>query len=114
MNTTDQITQIDIEEQMLRICDRIEQDIDLLADLSTQRAEAESAYKYRHARSMVEQTAKVPVASKEAIAHLRASEEYRQWKVLEGREKATQQSLLASRARLDALRTISANVRAMT
>ena len=114
MKPTDQIHQIDLEAEMLRICDRIEADIELLADLSTQRAEAESAYKYKHARSMVEHTGKVPVASKEAIAHLRASEEYRQWKVLEGREKATQHSLIASRSRLDALRTISANVRAMT
>lgn len=114
MSNIEPINQIDLESQMLRICDRIEADIELLFDLSAQRAEAESAYKYKYSRSMVEQTTKVPVASKEAIAHLRASDEYRNWKVLEGREKATQQSLIASRARLDALRTISANVRAMT
>lgn len=108
------LTQVDIETDILRICDKLESDTSLLADISVQRAEAEATFKQRHARAMVEQTGKVPVASKEAIAHLRASEEFRVWKILEAREKATQQSLLALRARLDALRTISANVRAMT
>jgi hypothetical protein len=108
------LTQVDIETDILRICDKLEQDTSLLAETSVQRAEAEATFKQRYAKAMVEQTGKVPVASKEAIAHLRSSDEFRIWRILEAREKATQQSLLALRARLDALRTISANVRAMT
>lgn len=110
MNT---LTQIDLETEMIRICNRMETDIELLADLSTQRAEAESAYKYKHARALIETVEKMPVGTKDALAHLRAADDYRQWKLLEGREKATQQSLIASRSRLDALRTICANVRAV-
>lgn len=110
MNT---LTQIDLETEMMRICSRMETDIDLLADLSTQRAEAESAYKYKYSRALIETTEKMAVAIKDALAHLRASDDFRQWKLLEGREKATQQSLIASRSRLDAMRTICANVRAV-
>lgn len=121
MNPTDTIlntatvTQVDLEAEILRICGRMETDIDLLVTLGEQRAEAEAEYKYRHARAMMDQEAigKVPVATKEAFAHLRASDQFKTWKLLEAREKATQQSLLASRSRLDAMRTICANVRAI-
>ena len=110
--STQAITQIDLETQMLKICDAIEAEIDCLKKLSDQRAEAESEYKYKQARSMVNQTTKIPIATKEAVAHLHAQEDFRLWKILEAREKATQQALIGLRSRLDALRTICANVRA--
>lgn len=111
MNTAN-LTQVDLENDIMAICDRMEQDIQTLAELSVQRAEAEADYKYRHARAVIEQEGKAPVATKEALAHLRASEQFKTWKILEAREKTTQQSLLAARSKLDALRTICANVRA--
>ena len=107
------ISQMDLEAEMLRICTRMETDIELLLQLSTERAEAESSYRYKHARAIFEQEGKIPVATKDAVAHLRAADEFRQWQLLTGREKATQQSLIASRSRLDAMRTICANVRAV-
>lgn len=110
--STATLTHVDLENEMLRVCRRMEEDIEVLTEVSNDRAEAESSYKYKHARAMIEQTEKTPVATKEAHAHLRASDDYKLWKILEGREKATQQSLIASRSRLDALRTICANVRA--
>ena len=106
------ITQIDLESQMLNICDAIETEIESLRSISDQRAEAESEYKYKQARSIVNQTTKIPVATKEAVAHLVSQEDFRLWKILEGREKATQQALIGLRSRLDALRTICANVSA--
>lgn len=109
---TANITQVDLEDQMVNICNRMEEDIATLYEVSNARAEAESNYKYRHARAMIEQETKMPVATKDAYAHLRAADEYREWQLLQARERATQQSLLAARSRLDALRTICANVRA--
>ena len=50
---------------------------------------------------------------KEAHAQLRASDVFSDWKLAEAKEKATQQALIAIRTLMDALRTISANVRAM-
>jgi hypothetical protein len=111
MNTA-QVTQVDLETEIMRICDRMERDIDLLVTLSAKRADAEADYRHRHAVALVTQEGKVPVATKDAVAHLKATDEFRAWKLLEAQEKATQQSLLASRSRLDAIRTICANVRA--
>lgn len=108
-----QLAQMDLESEMIRICQRMEDDVDVLAQVSTERAEAEADYKHKHARALIDQTDKMPVGVKDAMAHLRATEDYRRWKLLEAREKATQQSLVASRSRLDALRTICANVRAL-
>lgn len=37
--STAHLTQVDIETDILRICDRLEEDTSLLADISVQRAE---------------------------------------------------------------------------
>jgi len=106
------ISQIDLEEQLMRICERMEEETDLLLQVSIERAEAEADYKYKYSRTLMSISEKMPVASKEARAYLSASEEFRKWQLLLAREKATQQSLLAARSRLDAIRTVCANVRA--
>jgi hypothetical protein len=106
------LIQTNIEADILRICDTLEDLTVQLSQVSGERAEAEAEYRYRYARALVEQTAKVPVATKEAVAHLKATNSFRDWKILEAREKTTQQALFTHRSRLDALRTISANVRA--
>lgn len=106
------MTQVDLEDQLMRICERMEQETDLLLSLSTERAEAEADYKYKYSRTLISISEKMPVSSKEARAYLSASEEFRKWQLLQAREKATQQSLLAARSRLDAIRTVCANVRA--
>ena len=106
------ITQVDLEDQLMRICERMDEDTGLLLELSIDRAEAEADYKYKYSRTLINISEKMPVSSKEARAYLSASEEFRKWQLLLAREKATQQSLLAARSRLDAIRTVCANVRA--
>lgn len=110
----DMLTQADTEDRIIRLADVLDQQTELFAVLSEQRAEAEADFKYLYSRAFVEQTSKVPVATKEAIGQLRGADEFRRWKILEARERATQQKLIAVRAQLDALRTIAANVRAST
>jgi len=39
------ITQVDLEDQLMRICERMEEDTGLLLELSIDRAEAEADYK---------------------------------------------------------------------
>jgi len=114
MTAVDIRSAADVEERIIRLSDVLEEETERYADLAEQRAEAESDYKYRHSRALVEQAGKIPVATKDAVAHLRASDDYRRWKILEAREKATQQKLIAARSQLDALRTVAANVRAAT
>ncbi len=109
---TGPLIQVNLEAQMLRICDELEKMTEELARVSALRAEAEAEYRHRYARALVEQQGKVPVATKEAVAQLKATNSFRDWKINEAREKTTQQALVAFRSRLDALRTISANVRA--
>jgi hypothetical protein len=57
---------------------------------------------------------KMPVADKEARADVTASDEFRAWRIAEARRAASREALLSYRARLDALRTLSANVRYLT
>jgi hypothetical protein len=106
------LIQVEVEERIQGLCDALEELVTTFTSVSHKRAEAEADFKYRYSRSLIEQAVKLPVASKEAIAHLKATEQYRLWKILEAQEKATQQGLTSIRSQLDALRTISANVRA--
>ncbi len=101
----------EVEEKIIRLCEVLDEEAERFADLSAQRAEAEADFKYRQARTFVEQAGKASVATKEAVAHLRASNDYRRWRILEAQERATQSKLTSVRAQLDALRTIAANVR---
>jgi len=110
----DVITQADVEQRIIRITDALDEQTELFAELSAGRADAEAEYKYAYSRAIVEQAGKVPVATKEAVAHLRSPDSFRRWKLLEAREKATQQKLTSLRSQLEALRTIAANVRALT
>jgi len=108
------LNQVDIERRILRVTDALDEQTDLFSKLSVSRAEAEAEYRHAFARAIVEQDGKIPVATKEAVAHMKSPDAFRQWKILEAREKATQQKLTSLRSQLDALRTIAANVRNLT
>lgn len=109
-----QLTPVDVEERIVRLSDELDEQVALYADLAEARAEAEAEYKHRQARAMIDQPNKQTVSMREAIAHLRASDQFRAFRVAEAREKATQAKMTAIRSQLDALRTIAANVRMLT
>ena len=96
----------------MNLCLALEENVEMFTEISTQRAVAEADYKLRYSTAIVHQTAKVTVSNKEAIAHLNSADDFRKWKILEAREKSAQQAMTSIRSQLDALRTISANVRA--
>jgi hypothetical protein len=112
MNTTTPLTQVDVEGEIMRLCAELEDQVELFATVAEQRAEAEAAYKHHYSTALLQQQGKVTVSTREAVAHLRASKEFQLFRILEAREKATQQALIGIRCRLDSLRTIAANVRA--
>jgi hypothetical protein len=112
MRPVDVRSQADIEERILRMSDTLEEQVELYAELITLRAEAEADYRYKQSRALLDQTGKTTVARSEAMAHLKASKEYREFRILEAREKATQAHMTALRSQLEALRTVAANVRA--
>ena len=107
------IIQTEVEERLLQLAARLDVEVERFAGVSLERAQAEADYKLTYSKVVVTLVGKDTVARKEALAHLKAGDTYHAWKLAEAREKATQQALIAIRTQMDALRTISANVRAM-
>jgi hypothetical protein len=111
------ITQGEIEELILRIADEMETETERYSDLATVAADAEADYKLRAARaliSMANAPQKMTAADRQARAEVIAADELRTWKLSEARRQATKEALLTLRARLDALRSLAANVRHQT
>lgn len=104
----------EVEERIMRLCDVLDEEAERFAQLSAERAEAEADYKYRYSRAFIEQAGKIPVASKEAVANMIAANDFRRYRLLEARERATQSKLTSVRSQLEAMRTIAANVRFAT
>lgn len=103
--------QVNIEEKLLQLGERLETEVQFYSDLTVERAEAESEYKRQYHRVIVRMSDGT-VAQKESMAHLKAANAYHAWKLSEAQEKATQQKLIAIRTQIESIRTISANVRA--
>lgn len=111
MSLIEPLNQAQIENQLDALGDRLADEVERYAVLTVERAQAEADYKRRYHRAIL-QTTSGTVAQKEAHAHLRAADDFRNWKIAEAQEKATQQALIALRTRIETARTISANVRA--
>ena len=107
-----------VEHQILRISDELDDETHRYAEVSELAADAEAAFKGVYHRAFIEAAdadlPRVTVADREARAHLAAEEEFRTWKILEARQDAGKQAQQSLRARLDALRTIAANIRAQS
>lgn len=115
------LAQVEIEGAIVTLGDEMEALTEEYARLSDEEAEAENAFKYRHARSIIvnAQVGTMPNGSKStadwrvARADLDSEAEGSRYRILEARLRATKEALITKRARLDALRTIAANVRSM-
>ena len=109
MLLTEPLNQVDIEQRLDALGERLLQEVDRYAELSVERAEAD--YKRDYHRAIL-QAQGGTVAQKESAAHIHAAKAFRKWKIVEAQEKATQQALMALRTQIESARTISANVRA--
>lgn len=114
-NTTRVLTQAEIEADLASVAAELESQTHAYADLAEASAVAEADYKVAYARAIVamsaHQTTKLNAAEKQARAEVIASDDFRLWKIAEARRNATKELLLSLRARLDALRSLAANVR---
>ena len=110
------IVQVEVEELMAILGAQLEGGTDEFAKVAEERAIAEADYKERYWTALVRivdhPEHRTTAPQREARAALSAKEEFRRFKLLEAREKASQQYLITIRARLDSLRTMAANVRA--
>lgn len=114
MKPVDVRSQADVEERILMMSDELSEQVELFAELSAQRADAEADYKYKFARALIDQPTKATVATRDAVATMRSADEFRAFRLLEARERATQAHMTALRTQLEALRTVAANVRHLT
>jgi hypothetical protein len=107
----DPIYPVDVETALMELSGRLEEEVEVFAEVSLQRAEAESEYKRQYHRIIVRMTDGT-VTQKESMAQVKSAVAFREWKIAEALEKSTQQKLMAIRTQIESLRTISANVRA--
>lgn len=107
----------EVEGQILDICDAIEAETEQYASLSVIAATAEAKYKYIYARALVDMAAnqtKMTAQERQARADIIANDQYRVYRIEEARRVSSKEGLLSLRAKLDALRTLSANLRHQT
>ena len=105
------IIQTDVEERLILLADRLDKEVEYYATVATERALTEATYKREYATTLLQSEG--TVATREALAQVESATVFHAWKIAEAKEKATQQSLIAIRNQMDALRTICANVRSM-
>lgn len=114
---TDLLNRAQIEHEILRVSDALDEQTHVYAEVSNLAASSEADYKLRFARAVVTLSStqsRMTAPEKQARAEIAAAEELRLWKIAEARRQATKETLLSLRARLDALRTLNASVRVQT
>lgn len=117
VNRTRPLSQVEIEDGITTVADALEAETEQFAALAELAATLEADYKLSYARAFValaSAQSKMTAPEKQARAELHAAEQLREWKVAEARRLASKEALLSMRARLDALRTVAANIRGMT
>lgn len=112
------LAQVEVEQQILDICDALDAETHRYSEVADLAADAEADYKLAYARAVVTAAAhgsiKMTAPERQARAELAAAEQLRVWKIAEARRAATKEALLSLRARLDALRTLNASIRNAT
>jgi len=112
------LTQGEVETQIIALCNGLEEETYEYAELADLAATAEADYKILSAKAMISFAAdtaiKVTAAVREAKVDQYCAEQLRSWKITEARRQSKKESLLSLRARLDAMRTLSANIRSQT
>ena len=113
MSLNEPMYQVDVEQRLDLLSQQLEEETERFAAQTVERAEAEYSYKRAYHKAVLTST-EGTVAMKEARAFTKSSQEYREYKITEALEKATQQKLMAIRSQIDSARTISANIRNLT
>ena len=108
MRTTP-ISQVDIEQELLRLMDTLENETEQFESLSMDMAKKEAVYKANWAREYL--SAKGSIKEREAWADYKLADQEFEAKVAEALVKAKREKLLSLRTSIDALRTLNANVR---
>jgi predicted nucleic acid-binding Zn-ribbon protein len=103
------ISQVDIEEEILRFLAMLEEETEAFERLAEDAAKKEAGYKAEWAKAYL--SAQGSIKEREAWADYQLADHAMQHKIAEGLVKAKREKLSSLRTGLDALRTLSANVR---
>lgn len=104
------ISQVEIEDEILRLSDLLESETESFEKFAVDSAVKESNYKASWAKEYL--GAKGSVKEREAWADYKLEDMAMQYKISEALVKSKREKLSSLRTNLDALRTLSANVRA--
>lgn len=109
----------DLPGQIIGVLEALEEATDTYADSLARASNAESKYRLAHAEATIRLAdgalpGKMTVATREAHALLQARDEYSIWMIHQAAADSARQYLYTLRAKLDALRTLNANIRALT
>ena len=114
------VHQGDIEAEILRISDLLERATGDLATAAEEAAEAEADYRVSYAHEFYSPTrpdgddTKLTEKLREALATIACDEILHRHKIAAARQLSLQEKCRQLRAQLDAVRTLSANVRGQT
>ena len=106
------ISQVEIEQELLRLMDKLETETEQFETLAMDCAKKEALYKSNWAKEYL--SAKGSIKEREAWADYKLSDEAYSYKISEALVKSKREKLLTVRTSLDALRTLNANVRVQT
>ena len=103
------ISQVDIEHELMRLLEMLEQETEAFESLAGDLAKKEALYKSNWAKEYL--SAKGSIKDREAWADYKLADENFDFKIAEALLKSKREKLLSLRTSIDALRTLNANVR---
>lgn len=104
------ISQVDIENELLRLTDMLEEETEVFEDLAQDAAKREAQHKANWAKEYL--SAKGSIKEREAWADYKMADIAYDYKIAEALVKAKRERLSSLRTSIDAMRTLNANVRA--
>ncbi len=109
-NRNQPISQVDVENELLRLIGMLEEETEAFEVLAIDNAKKEALHKSNWAKEYL--SAKGSIKEREAWSDYKMDEMMFDHKIAEALLKAKREKLLSLRTSIDALRTLHANVRA--
>lgn len=110
MNRNSPISQIEVEQEIIRLVGMLEDNTETFETLAVDAANKEAIYKSSWAKEYL--SAKGSIKEREAWADYKLEQQIFDYKISEALVKSKREKLHSLRTSIDALRTLAANVRA--
>jgi hypothetical protein len=108
-NRNKPISQVDIENELLRLIEMLEKETEAFEVLAIDNAKKEALHKSNWAKEYL--SAKGSIKEREAWADYKMDDSSFDYKISEALVKSKREKLLSLRTSIDAMRTLNANVR---